>query len=215
MARSFFYLAAICLSATGVLGGPVELEKRQRCGTCPLGSNPLLTLVKHFIQGDGQSDENCRWESNFGLHEDLGGRPYDERKLSNMLRVNYNEFTNQCAVEALTESLSDGKSYCVMGDCGIAASDDRTATVRWGVCMLMDTADPAQAMGALVENQNCVPTSGEVVFTKRHKSEDCDGSDMISARLGNKDIREMAPREKDDGSGWFWGGNVMQCSGLK
>ncbi|EOD46524.1 hypothetical protein GTA08_BOTSDO03884 [Neofusicoccum parvum] len=212
---SILSLATVSLYALSTRAGPVE--KRQggmTCPTCPLGGNPLVKLGKELIGGDSQSHTNCRWESVFGLTEDLGGYPNDERSFHNMLRVNYNEETNQCAVEAKTNAMADDNIYCVQGDCGVSFADDRSAVVRWGVCMLKNTADPA-AVSALVEGENCVPCQGEVTFARGHDSDHCDGSRMGVATLGGKDISEMAPREGKRGDGFFWGGNVMHCSGLK
>lgn len=85
--------------------------------------------------------------------------------------------------------------------------------------MVKDTADPA-TLTTLVPHENCVPVSGELLFTKKHETANCKGSCMQHATLKDASqqdvpIGEMAPKYGYRGDGFFNGRIVTRCSELK
>lgn len=99
--------------------------------------------------------------------------------------------------------------YCIAGGCGIKEVTDTYAVVSWGACVIKDTVTftPDQAFGT----RECTDAQGEIRFARKHNSDNCDGSSLISATVGGQNHQDFSP---NDGDGFFWGGVVTFCSAL-
>ncbi|KAH6684988.1 hypothetical protein F5X68DRAFT_192133 [Plectosphaerella plurivora] len=202
-------LASILLASSVTWAGrlqsqTVQLAERQLCGTCPLGRNPLVTLVRGLAGQEQQTTDDCRHDTVIDIPESAGGG----RDGLGAVRVNFEDDENLCSVEGLSLDGND-QTRCVEGSCTISEVTDTSALVTWGACIIPPTNPKTGGEG--LTDADCLAASGQIRFARNHGSTRCDGSQVVSQTIEGGDFNANGFRVSIQR---FIGGQVTRCSTL-